>query len=207
VRELLKYPSVEEVVLVDLDPEMVKVAKENPLLVQLNQRSLFSPKVKVANEDAYLWLQRDQGRFDVALVDFPDPNNFALGKLYTTRFYKLLAQALAPGAPVAVQSTSPLMARRSFWCVVKTMEDAGFATRAYHAPVPAFGEWGFVLAREGELAQPTRLAVDALQWLSDDVLVAMFAMGKDMERVPVEVNRLNNQVLVQYYEAEWRRWN
>ena len=42
--------------------------------------------------------------FDAAIVDFPDPNNFALGKLYTTRFYrKLLRARVADDAVLVVQ--------------------------------------------------------------------------------------------------------
>jgi spermidine synthase len=206
-RELLRYPGIEEIRLVDLDAEMVRIARENPLLVSVNKGSMLSPRVKVDNEDAYLWLQADHGRFDAAIVDFPDPNNFALGKLYTTRFYRLLRGALAPDAPVAVQSTSPLMARRSFWCVVRTMEEAGFSARPYHSFVPSFGEWGFVLARGTPFEVPTHLPMADLSWLSEELLPTLFTLGRDMGPVPVEVNRLNNQILVQYYEAEWRRWN
>jgi spermidine synthase len=32
-------------------------------------------------------------------------------------------------------------------------------------------------------------------------------LGPDMAPVDAEVNRLNNQSLVRYYEEEWRRWN
>lgn len=206
-RELLKYPGVEEIVLVDLDAEMVRVARENPLLVAANKDSMRSGRVKVVNEDAYVWVQGDHGRFDAAIVDFPDPNNFALGKLYTTRFYRMLRRSLAPDAPVSVQSTSPLMARRSFWCVVRTLEEAGLAARPFHAFVPSFGEWGFVLARAGAFEVPTRLGVTDLAWLTEESLPTLFSLGKDMGPLPVEVNRLNNQALVQYYEAEWRRWN
>jgi spermidine synthase len=207
VREILKYPSVEEIVLVDLDPEMVRLGKTFPLLAELNRGSLDSPRVKVVNEDAYLWVQEDHGKFDAALVDFPDPNNFSLGKLYTTRFYALTRKALAPGAPLAVQSTSPLMARASYWCVVRTLEQAGFHTAPYHATVPSFGEWGYVLASDRPFQIPTRLAVRDLSFLTEEILPSLFIFPADMGPLPVEPNRLNNQILVQYYESDWKRWN
>ena len=207
VRELLKYPTVEEIQLVDLDPAMTRLARTFPLLRELNRDSLDSPRVQVTNEDAYLWLAGDHGRFDAAIVDFPDPNNFALGKLYTTHFYRMLRRALAPGAPVAVQGTSPLMARNSFWCVAQTLEAAGFAVRGYHAAVPSFGEWGFLLARDTPFEVPARLPPVELRFLNDAAMAAMFVFPADMARVPTEVNRLDNQILVQYYEAEWKRWN
>jgi len=209
LRELLRYPSIEEITLVDLDPEMVRIARENPLLRDLNGGSFASPKVRVVNQDAYVWLHDDHGQYDIAIVDFPDPNNFSLGKLYTTRFYRLLRRALAPGAPVAVQSTSPLMARSSFWCIVRTMEQAGFATRPYHAFVPSFGEWGFVLARDLPFEVPRKLepGLEGLRYLTDEMLPQLFIFSKDMGPLPVQVNRLDNQILVQYYESEWARWN
>ncbi|HET6983681.1 MAG TPA: polyamine aminopropyltransferase [Myxococcaceae bacterium] len=207
VRELLKYPGIEEIQLVDLDPAMTTLARTFPLLRDLNRDSLHAPRVKVTNEDAYLWLGREQGRFDAAIVDFPDPNNFSLGKLYTTHFYRLLRRALGPGAPVAIQGTSPMMARNSYWCVARTLEAAGFSVRGYHAAVPSFGEWGFLLARDAPFEIPSRLPELELRFLNDAAMAAMFVFPADMARVPTEVNRLDNQVLVQYYEAEWKRWN
>ena len=92
VREILKYPSVEQVTLVDLDPEMTKLFSTNSVLVKLNKGSLKSPKVRVINDDAFPWLDRNEDMFDFVVVDFPDPTNYSLGKLYTTAFYRLLAR-------------------------------------------------------------------------------------------------------------------
>jgi spermidine synthase len=195
------------VVLVDLDGEMTRIAKDLPMLREQNGGSFSSERVQVVNDDAYLWLESDHGKFDAAIIDFPDPNNFALGKLYTTRFYKLLRRSLAPGAPVVVQSTSPLMARQSFWCVAQTMEAAGLKTHAYHVAVPSFGEWGFVLAMDHDFEPPAKLVPVQLSYLTEAFLPSMFIFPADMDRVPAEVNRLDNQVLVQYYDQEWKRWN
>jgi spermidine synthase len=206
-RELLKYPSVEEIDLVDLDPAMTELARDLPVLRDQNEGAFLSPKVHITNEDAYLWVQGDHGHFDAAVVDFPDPNNFALGKLYTTHFYRMLRRSLAPGAPVVVQSTSPLMARQSFWCVAESMEAAGFSTRGYHVAVPSFGEWGFILGRDAPFDVPSHLAPVATSFLNEGILPTLFAFAEDTKRIPVEANRLDNQILVQYYDEEWKRWN
>ena len=206
-REVLRYGSeVERITLVDLDGAMTKLALEATELAELNQRSLADPRMRVINDDAMQWLSRTDERFDVVVVDFPDPNNFSLGKLYTTRFYELLKAHLAPGGVAVIQSTSPLFARKSFWCIDTTLRAAGFTTRPYHVWVPSFGEWGYVLAATGELT-PHHPLPEGLRFLSDDTLSTLFQFPKDMDRVPAEVNRLNNQVLVHYYEEEWRRWN
>jgi spermidine synthase len=208
LREILRWP-VAEVTLVDLDRDMINLSERFPPLGELNRHAFDDPRVTVAYEDAMIWLEEGSDRWDAAIVDFPDPNNFALGKLYTTRFYRLLARRLAPGATVAVQSTSPLFARESFWCIVRTLEAAGFKVAPYQTTVPSFGVWGFALARIAPLAPPTSAAAApaGLTYLNDDALAAMFRFSADMTPVPVEVNRLDNQVLVRTYEREWRRWD
>jgi spermidine synthase len=205
-REILKHESVERIVLVDLDPVMTRLARENPALVDLNRGSLRSPKVRIVNADAFIWLGEEQDLFDAAFVDFPDPHNFSLGKLYTTRFYHLLRRRLDPEAIVAIQSTSPLMARRSYWCIVRTLEAAGFNALPYHALVPSFGEWGFVLASPRPIAPPKTI-LPGLRFLDPPTLAALFVLGPDMAPVDVEINRLDNQTLVRTYEDEWREWN
>ena len=208
LREVLKYPAVERVTLVDLDPEMTQMSRTNPMIRSLNEGSLDSEKLTILNEDAYIWVRKDDGvKYDAAIIDFPDPNNLSLGKLYTTAFYQRLRQHLSPGAPVVVQSTSPLMARATFWCVVKTMEEAGFEVKPYHALVPSFGEWGYVLALDRPFDVPEKLHVPGLRYLTPEIMKAMFVFSPDMGPVQVEANHLNNQILVQYYESDWRRWD
>jgi spermidine synthase len=207
VREILKHPSVQEITLVDLDPEMTRLAMDNPLLRALNEGSLRDPRVHVVTADAFVWVaESPPGLFDVAFVDFPDPHNFSLGKLYTRHFYARLGQRLDPAGVVAVQSTSPLMARQSYWCINRTLESAGFHVLPYHALVPSFGEWGFVLAGRGPIAPPTTVPA-GLRYLDVPTLASLFVLGPDMAPVETEVNRLDNQALVRYYETEWRRWN
>jgi len=202
VREVLKYPSVERVTLVELDPHMTTLFAEQPLLRSLNGDALRSPKVHVVNHDAFAWLEQNPGEYDVIVVDFPDPTNFSIGKLYTTSFYTLIDQHLAASGYAVVQTTSPLIARKSYWTVAQTLEAAGLTTTPYHAHVPSFGEWGFILASRRPFRAPTELPA-GLRFLTLDGLPALFQFPPDMSRVPAEVNRLSNQVLVQTFEQEW----
>ena len=103
-----------------------------------------------------------------------------------------------------IQSTSPLYARQSFWCVVTTLESVGFTATPYHALVPSFGEWGFVLAGKRAYRPPAKYEAPT-RFLTPETTPALFEFPKDMARVDAEVNRLNNQVLVRYFENEWRQ--
>ncbi|MBV8760731.1 MAG: polyamine aminopropyltransferase [Deltaproteobacteria bacterium] len=206
LREVLAHSSVEQVTLVDLDPAMTSLAKKFPALGELNRHSFQDHRVTVINDDAMVWLDEHPGRWDVIIVDFPDPNTFALGKLYTKLFYKRVAARLSPGGAAVVQATSPLFARKSYWCIVETMRAAGLSVQPYQVTVPSFGVWGYALARRVPFQPPTRVPNVALRFLNEQALAAMFVMPVDMSPVPVEVNQLDNQALVRYYEREWRKW-
>ena len=203
VREILRYPTVERVTLVDLDPEMTRLFAEHPLLTPLNDQALRSPKVRIVNADAFKWLEETTDIFDFIVVDFPDPTHHALGKLYSNLFYRLLDKRLAAHGAAVVQTTSPFHARQSFWCIVRTIESVGFTATPYHAYVPAFGEWGFTLATRQPWQPPDRYP-PGLRFLTPELTPTLFQFPPDMGPVEVEINRLNNQILVHYYEREWR---
>jgi spermidine synthase len=202
VREVLKYPQVESVTLVELDPHMTRLFASDPRLAEINGGALRSPKLRIVNTDAFQWLQQTQEQFDVIVVDFPDPTNFSIGKLYTNAFYALLEQRLSASGYAVVQSTSPLVARQSFWTVVTTIESVGLRTAPYHANVPSFGEWGFIIAGRRPWRAPEALPKD-LRFLTVAGVPPLFDFPRDMARVPAEVNRLGNQALVTTFEREW----
>jgi spermidine synthase len=206
VREVLKYPSVEQVTLVELDPHITRLFSSNPLLTDLNGQALKSAKVRIVNADAFAWLEANREVFDVVVIDFPDPTNFALGKLYTTTFYQRAEQALAASGWLVVQTTSPLVARKSFWTVNATLEAVGLSTTPYHVHVPSFGEWGFIIAGRRPWRAPTTLPA-GLRFLTLQGLPGLLDFPPDMARVPAEPNRLSNQVLVQTFEEEWGEAN
>jgi spermidine synthase len=202
VREILKYPSVTEITLVDLDPEMTNLFKNHPSLKYLNSESLNSDKVKIINDDAFLWLKRNSTKYDFIAVDFPDPSNYSVGKLYTNSFYRLLKTALTDQGIGVVQSTSPYVAKKSFWCVNETLQSVGFKTYPYHAFVPAFGDWGYILVSNHTFEIPVQFP-SGLKYLNAEMAKTLGVFSPDMRVGPQEVNRLNNQVLVRLFEAEW----
>lgn len=201
-REVLKYPSIEKIVLVDLDKKMTELFSENEFLTKLNDKALLSPKVQVYNQDAFIWIKDHKETYDFIIVDFPDPSNFSLGKLYSITFYNHLNTLLAPEGLAVVQSTSPYVARKSFWCINKTLNYAGLVTHPYHTYVPSFGEWGYILATKSNYRIPQVLP-ENLKFLTLETLPSYFKFPSDMNEIEVDINRLNNQNLVKYFEEEW----
>ena len=203
VREILKYPQIESITLVDLDPEMIRLFSTNPMLVALNQKSFLSSRVHIINADAFPWVDSNTDSFDFIVIDFPDPTNYSLGKLYTTAFYKAAARHLSSQGLMVVQSTSPMFARDSYWCIAETLKQAGLKTYPYHVYVPSFGEWGFVIAGFRDYSFPTSLPA-GLRFVSLSGLPALFQFPPDMSPLQMPPNRLNDQVLVRAYDQDWK---
>lgn len=207
VRELLKYPSLRSITLVDLDQAMVQLFRTQDILTRLNHGSLNDRRVAVVINDAFVWLRSTDKKFDAAIVDFPDPSNYSLGKLYSDTFYRALKQRLKPEGIVVVQSTSPYYAKNAFWCVVNTLASVGFKTAPYHAYVPSFGDWGYVI---GALDQFVPANQDqyptGLRYISAETFSQMLTFSQDMLPTIRRTNRLNNQALVQLFEAEWSEY-
>lgn len=203
VREILRYPNIEQVTLVDLDPAMTGLFARNPELTALNRHALTDKRVTVINDDAGRWLEAHDGVYDAIIADFPDPSNFGLGKLYSVPMYRLMSRHLAEHGLLVVQSTSPYYAPRSFWCINATLQAAGFVTRPYHAHVPSFGEWGYILAaKHPDYRPPERYALK-MTFLDAASTQLMFSFPPDMQPWRVEANHLNNQALVHYFQQDW----
>ncbi|MEG3182389.1 polyamine aminopropyltransferase [Sphingomonas sp. LT1P40] len=203
-REVLRYPGIERITLVDLDPAMTGLFSKSGMLTHLNRGALTDPRLRVINADGFRWVREARGRYDAIIVDFPDPVDFSVGKLYTETFYRSVIRLLAPGAMLVVQSTSPLIAPQAYWTVAATMEAAGLRTRPYHVYVPSFGEWGFILAAAGEI--PERARFPAGKFLTPDVERQLYQFPPDMARRPAQVNRLDNQILVREFAAAWGKY-
>jgi spermidine synthase len=205
LREILRYPNIRQVTLVDLDPAMTRAFTTRPELAALNRHSFSDPRVKVINADAAIWLQQNDAMFDAAIVDFPDPSSFALGKLYSVPFYGILKKHVAENGLIVVQSTSPFFAPHAYWTIDATLRDVGLHTRPYHAYVPSFGEWGFILASPREGYVPPSSYGLPMRYLNPETTREMFSFPPDMQRQAMAPNRLNTQSLVREFEHDWRQ--
>lgn len=209
-REILKYPSIDDITLVDLDPAMTHLFTDNELLSSLNNHVFESPKMHIINADAFLWLKEQINQpqhelYDFIIADFPDPSNYSIGKLYTLTLFKMLYNTLAPNGILVVQSTSPFIAPKAYWCVANTLKAAGFIVTPYHVYVPSFGEWGFVMAGKTSFV-PSDHYPDGLKFVTAETVETMLHFPSDMAERPTEINRLDNQALVRYFDEEWSEY-
>jgi spermidine synthase len=197
-REVLRHPSVRQVVQVELDPAVIELATTR--LAPLNDGALSDPRVDVVVDDAFRWLRGPEAEdFDAVIVDMPDPDTPVLGRLYSTEFYGLVAAALAPDGLVVVQAGSPYSTPTAYWRTVSTVASAGFSPSPYHVHVPSFGDWGFVLGQGGTAPPDLALSPDApvLRFLDGEVLQAAGVFPADRRPQVLEPSTLDRPRIVE----------
>lgn len=209
-RELLKYENARNITLVDLDPAMTRLAREHPVLKDINQNALDDPRVTVVNEDGFHWLENTRQFFDLIIVDLPDPRSVELSRLYSQEFYRLCRQQLRPGGVLITQAGSPYFAPRSFECIFKTVQSASFSTVRLHNQIITMGQWGWVLGIKATVTEDQILErlkqIDLedipTQWLNQEAMGLITSFGKDFFAPnidTVEINRIHNPVVYRYF--------
>lgn len=207
VREVLRWPEVRRVTLVDLDPEMTRLGRTYPALVELNRRALNDSRVRIINTDAHAFLERGADRYGVIIADLPDPNGDALAKLYSVEFYRLARRHLSPGGVFVTQASSPFFSREAFWCTAASLAMAGFRTLPVHTYVPSFGDWGFILAAERDLRLQEARLPPGLRFLTPEVVGTLPVFDGDTSPVPVEPSTVDHPRILHYYLDGARRWD
>lgn len=209
VRELLKYPNIKEIILVDLDKKIVNLSKNNPHVNKLNQNSLEDKKVKIIIGDAYSYLLKNDKAFDFIINDLPDPNNNELARLYSKEFYQLIKYNLNENGIFITQATSPYFANKAFWSIVKTIKESGFEyVNPFNASVPSFGDWGFVIASSYLLNNSNpHLKVEA-KFLNNKTIKNSFNFPADIGKISnVKINQIDKPILLKYYLEGWKNYN
>ena len=250
VREIIKYPDVESVTLVDIDPEMTRLASQHPKLKALNQSSLADAKVRVIqasgispgeqvdlemkgqgffrrqkvvrkveihviNLDAYQFVQSISGIYDVIIIDFPDPNDLSLSKLYSLEFYSLLKNKLAFDGLLIQQSSSPTFAKEAFLIIGRSMKAAGYSAVPMHQTVPSFGDWGWWIAGHKErfgssglkqhLSREGRLP-ETVRYITPPLIQGSFEFGKGaLQTENQDINTILEDRVFYYFYQAWKK--
>ncbi|MDJ0735574.1 MAG: polyamine aminopropyltransferase [Nostocaceae cyanobacterium] len=204
VREILKWDNVEQVVLIELDPAVVKLARHHSQLVQVNGGVLTDPRVEVIYGDAFLTAPALEQNFDVIIADFPDPDQDILAKLYSEGFYRRLLWKLTEDGVLVTQASSPFFAPKVISCIATTLSSVGLTVNPYVVDVPSFGPWGFVMATRNQMNPETLQLPVSTRFLTESILHHLFELPKDVQLKNVEVNRLSHPVIVRYQlDSRW----
>ncbi len=207
VREMLKYPEILSITVVDLDPEIIRISTENNHLRRINRDSLQDKRVTIVNEDAFVFLQETERQFDVIIADLPDPNNISLARLYSKTFYRFMQARLTENGLFLTQATSPYFSTRAFWSIHNTIGAAGLQATPYHLYIPSFGDWGFILASKKKIDLKDIQIDVATRYLEADLLPGLFTFSKDLRHPHAAPSTLDKPLVLTYYLKGWKDWN
>ena len=198
LREVLKWSSIEKIILIELDPAVIKLAQNYPQLVAINRNALADKRVKIIYGDAFSAIANLTEKFDVIIADFPDPDREILAKLYSEGFYRRLLSRLTDEGIFVTQASSPFFAPKVISCIEQTLNYVGLQTLPYLVNVPSFGSWGFVLASRNQIEiNNLKLPVET-RFLTPSILANLFDFPKDIKLQKVAINRLSHPVIVRY---------
>lgn len=213
LREVWKYPTVQNVDMVDLDPAMTNLGKDNPIMTKMNHGSMSDPRLHIHNKDGYTFLSHTDKFYDVIIIDLPDPKTVELGRLYSYEFYKMCIRHLRPHGTMITQAGSPYYATNAFWCIDKTFKAAGLETMPLHNHLITLGEWGWVLGmKPSEVSvkeKSEQISFDDIktQWMDKEAMRHVSTFGKvffSKDTANIQVNTIDNPTLYQLYlKGNW----
>ncbi|MED4586881.1 spermidine synthase [Brevibacillus choshinensis] len=177
-REVLRYPDVKEITVIDIDPVMIEFGKTLEPLVKFNQGSLNHPKVRTVVEDGRDFLERNEEKWDVIILDVPEPTMESLGlnRLYSWEFYHLLKERLNPGGVVGIACSVLSNTPEYYWTIQATLKSAGFSVLPYHFDVIVEHEedWGYCVAATRPISPADVNILVPNRYLNRDRLKDMF---------------------------------
>jgi spermidine synthase len=209
-REVLRHQEVEAVTMIELDPRVVGMMRSVPELLALTGGACDDERLTIVTDDAFAWVDRragdpDRRHYDAVIIDFPDPDAPALGRLYSVELYGRMASLLRPDGLMVVQCGSPFFAPEAYWTCAATLEAAGWTTLPYHVDVPSFGDWGFHLAARGREVEVELEPLPDARFLDPDVFAAAQVFPPDTSRAnfDVEPSTILDPTIVAAAQGAW----
>lgn len=159
VEELLKHPSIEEVQLVEIDAEVVDVARH--YLHNIHRGALDDARVSVRYEDGAAFVKTCERTFDLIVLDLTDPQTLA-GPLYTRDFFAGCRKILAPGGAMTLHLGSPFHEPERVRGLTAALAGVFSQVHCYGLHVPLYGAyWAFAVV--SDQIRPTALNAEQVR--------------------------------------------
>jgi spermidine synthase len=201
-RDVLRFPEVSSIDLVDFNPEVVELGKT--VFAPFNHNSLSERKVNIHIQDAFLFLSdriqniaNSGDRYHVVICDFTYPTSLEETRVHSQEWFELVRQALHPQGVIAENAVSPDRNTSGFWCMYQTIWSAGALAKPMQLSIPSFhqhdyGNWGFLLAANDQAITKAELTnihlPDGLRSLNLDSLLSAFSFPEAIAEQRFEVN-------------------
>jgi spermidine synthase len=144
--EALKHPSLEQVTMVEIDEDVIDVAKAH---FQAVHNGVFdNPKLRVLVDDGMKFVRETQERFDLIALDLNDPVGPAAA-LYSLEFFQHLRTALAPGGALTLHLGSPVAQPQRVADLAQRLNSVFRIVRVYTMYIPLYGSlWSMAVCSD-----------------------------------------------------------
>ena len=159
VEELLKHPGIEEVALVELDGQVIDVARA--YLQNIHHGALDDPRVKLRIEDGAAFVADTDQRFDLVLLDLTDPETPA-GPLYTREFFARCKRVLAPGGAMVLHLGAPFHEPDQIRSLSASLASVFAQVHGYGLHIPLYGAY-WALALVSDTLNPLSIDTDRVR--------------------------------------------
>jgi len=147
LREALSHQTVKRAVMVDIDEEVIALCQK--YLPEQSRGAFEDRRTELLHTDARGYLDKSTEKFDVIIIDLPDPiEEGPAYLLFTQEFYQLAYNRLTDNGIICAQAGSASLTELlNFTAVNNTLKSVFPIVCPYSADVPCFGgPWGFCLA-------------------------------------------------------------
>ena len=183
LRQVLRYDSVEEAVVCELDQRVVDLSREHFAASFGDPWS--DPRSKLLVRDAFGYLKENPGQFDVIISDTTDPIGMA-ERLFSDEFYKLMVRALTPGGAASTQCEQPFFDTDLIKQIYKSAKTLTKNPAYYYANIPTYpgGGIGFMYVSNTPWTEglKTPLPPGTNNYLNPEVHKAAFALPEFFRR-------------------------
>jgi spermidine synthase len=209
-REILKYPEVQEITVVDIDTVMFDFGKNLEPLVKFNEGALNNSKVNTVIEDGRKFIEDNPVKWDAIFIDLPEPTKDLpeLSRLFSIEFYKLLKERLEPGGVINISCPSFAWVPDYLWSIQATLVAAGYHVLPYHFDMIADyeGDFGFCMAKNSPILSDDIVIQVPTRFLSKERVLDMyhFPYNHLKYKSNKKIQTDSNLVLAKIMDARWQ---
>jgi len=147
LREALRHKTVKKAVMVEIDDQVTALSRQ--YLPNHSHGAFDDSRTELHHVDARNFLEKSQDKYDIIIIDLPDPiEEGPAYLLYTQEFYRIARERLTKDGLMSVQAGSASLTELlNFTAVNNTLKSVFTKVTQYATHVPCFGgPWGFCLA-------------------------------------------------------------
>ena len=205
VRELLKFNDINSITLIDFSKELIFLAKNNEIFLELNQNSLNNKKVKTIIEDANSFIKKIDKKFDLIILNTLPPNNIQnhfFNNFYSSSFYKDLKHILKDNGIINIYATSSYLTPYTYSKIFLNFSIFE-SILPLNIDISSFGNTSFLLGKKDkELAWEIKREIPEWLFFDKESIEKIFLFFKDELPNNIDIKAVKKHNISQLVELD-----